>query len=956
MVADVAEQVGARSGGGEGGEDRFVLPVLEPAIADGQGGVAVAVNTGFVVGGHGDGGAGDFKRAIDIGEVVVACCCAAGGDGVVAHVAEQVGARGGSGEGGEDRFVLPVLEPAVADGEGGVCLTIDAGFVVGSDRNGCFGHRHRAVGDDGGIIATQCKIAINNMGRARVIKHRSAGDMHVAAQHHIADQVAAQQAGMAEGEGRQAVAIDLVLVVDRQVQERVAVEEDIAGLRHAIGAVAGVAAGAAHGAAHQIAPVVEVLIHGIDEVAPAARLDGIGAALIVENAARGGEDKAGAAGLVGGLRACQHQIAAGDKAHRVGPVMCADGHDAAAIGAADGEVAPAIHHLRQLGAGDPEGAGLRIAHADAGRVAHRCDGQHTRAGEGAIEYEIGIRDERQVVAARILVAGDAQQAGAGLEGYGIGPGAGIDVHGARAIGAAENDVFPAIEDAGQLDGGDVQRADAAADANRAADARGLDGQRAGARKRAVERQIAVAADGQVVRPHRLGAGDGDDARTRLQQHRIAPCIGAGRQPARAVLAAEYQLAPALRDAVEFADAEVDGTRAARQPDAGADARTFEGEDAGAGQRGVDGRIVAGAEGQVVGAHVLRAMDGDDPRAAGEGDRVVPCAARHIDDAAAIGAAEHHVAPAAGDARQFGVADAHGARHAIAHAHRAVGGRAAQVQGAGAGQRGVDNGVAVGGERQVVRAHVLYAGNGQGAGAVLEGDVVAPGACAHVHGCSAARIAEDDLAPAARLDEVQLVIIQIQHAALTGADAHGRAVGGQDGQDAGAGKGLCNGQIGAGTDDQVVRPHADRPVDIQRARQRAQVEVTVPAAAAHVEGARHAGGADDNGAPARAHAVEHRIIELDGAGLAVAKADAGGGAAAHQHQRAGAVHHGQQVGGGVAAEGQVVRKGIQRPVDIERPAARAQVKMVVPRGCAHIQFSTHAGGAKVNCVPTIYYIC
>ena len=401
------------------------------------------------------------------------------------------------------------------------------------------------------------------------------------------------------------------------------------------------------------------------------------------------------------------------------------------------------------------------------------------------------------------------------EGHRVGPAIGADIHGAQTIRTADDDAAPARHETRQFGVRKLQGAGlAGADADGGRRARALDVQGAGADEVAVQREVRIGHEGQVVRAHRLGARDGHDAGAGAEGHRVQPGGRRNIHDAGAIRTAEDEIPPAVGDIGELRCGQGKRARSRGAEVNGSRRRcALEGERAAAGQGRADGRVGVGHDGQVVGTHVLRAIDVDAAAGGGEGDGVEPAMRRHVHGAAHGIRPEDDVAPPIGDACQLGIAQRQCACGTGADAHTGGGSDGVDAEHAGAGEGRAHVDIRIGTQGQVVGPHREGAVDVDDARTRLQGQGIGPAGCTDIHDAGHGGATKGNIAPA--IDNARQVGgIEVQGARLSGADPHGHGCGGgQDRQTAGADEVVGQGEVRVGADDQIVRARILRAVDV-----------------------------------------------------------------------------------------------------------------------------------------------
>ena len=300
---------------------------------------------------------------------------------------------------------------------------------------------------------------------------------------------------------------------------------------------------------------------------------------------------------------------------------------------------------------------------------------------------------------------------------------------------------------------------------------GLEAEGAGARQRAADDHVAVAAEGEGIARHGDVAVDGDRAQ-RTQVERIHPAALADIKVARHGGGADIDIAPAIGEIGQFSIRQMVSTGLQiADADAGAIAGGLQEQAAAAGarQRAADNGVgIAGDIKASVAAHRDRIVDADDARARAQMKRILPAGGTHIDIAGRRQLAQHDSAPAILDKGKLGAGQLDVAQLAIAHAHAgATAGIGGDGQGARAAEHPEDAGADVGINGQVVSRHRDRIIDMEDARARAQGERIVPAGGADMHVARAIGTAEHKAAPA--LEDVgELGIREIHGAPLAGA--------------------------------------------------------------------------------------------------------------------------------------------------------------------------------------------
>ena len=197
----------------------------------------------------------------------------------------------------------------------------------------------------------------------------------------------------------------------------------------------------------------------------------------------------------------------------------ADGNVARAVLAAEHKVGPAIADAGNVVVAPLDVAGLAGAQPDAGADGIRPHCQRATAIKrvGHAQINVAIGEEGEVVAAHRHHIHDIGEAGAVAHGQRVSPRGGAEAERGVAGMVTDQDLRPAIRDAADFDGGQVDIARRIrAEAHRGAGADGGDVERARAAQRVagIQLDIAIGHDAEIVALHVGRAVHGDDARAR----------------------------------------------------------------------------------------------------------------------------------------------------------------------------------------------------------------------------------------------------------------------------------------------------------------------------------------------------------------------------------------------------------------------------------------------------------
>ena len=381
-----------------------------------------------------------------------------------------------------------------------------------------------------------------------------------------------------------------------------------------------------------------------------------------------------------------------------------------------------------------------------------------------------------------------------------------------------------------------------------------------------------------------------------------------------------QLGIGQRDRARLAGAQTHGGR-------GSDGR--DGECAATNQIGIHGEIGIREDGQIVRAHILRAVDADDPRAAAKGQRVKPCAGADVHGAGHGAEAERDTGPAVGDAVQVVIVERQHAYLSGADAHRGRDRSRLDDQCARAGQVAVDQQVRIGGQRQRVGCHRLGTINIHLARAGAQYQRVKPCMCPDIQRAGGGDIADDDIREAVE-HAGEFGIAEQQGAGLAVADTDaGACRGGGDRQIVAAAQIRIDGEVGTRTEDEGIIAHGLVAVDVQLAGAGAQGHRVDPAERAHVHFAGAVASAKGEACPAIRQTREQGRIDIDGASLSIADAHAGSDVGLREQEGAGARQRSVDVRGDVGAQGERIGAHGLRAVDIDDARARLQHERRIP---------------------------
>ena len=115
---------------------RTGVTIVKGAVAGSKGRVGCAVNLGLVIGGDGQCRLIHGQDTGGVADLVVGRRGVGSGDGV--HPSDGGSAGGGTqAQAADHRGIITIVKSAVAGGQSGIGCTVDLGFIVGGDGQGC---------------------------------------------------------------------------------------------------------------------------------------------------------------------------------------------------------------------------------------------------------------------------------------------------------------------------------------------------------------------------------------------------------------------------------------------------------------------------------------------------------------------------------------------------------------------------------------------------------------------------------------------------------------------------------------------------------------------------------------------------------------------------------------------------------------------------------------------------